>query len=620
VTVSSPSGRRAEVTTDNREPFTHTNQKGIPMSTKPANRDAQDKSILVAILGIAGVTALLWSAGWTSAHLSGHPTPPGGAIAALAAFGHIGDPSLAWHGPVGPPILYWVTTAVFLAAPCLLAWAGWQMFTGKVSSSPKQKHHDGMATRREVVAVAGERALLRRAKTLRPSLTRAHPEDVGFRLGTSHRVTCWASVEDSMLLLGPPRSGKGYQIVIPMILDAPGAVVTTSTRPDNLAVTLAYRGKKGPVAVFDPQGLAPAGEHIPSLQWSPIRGCERPQTAMLRAAALGQGGTGGVESGAFWRQQSQIVIRCLLHAAAIADKTPADLYRWSHAASGAKEAVAILGSHPTATPGWGHALDAIISADQRTRDSVWAMVANAFAPLADPAVLESVSPEPGEAFTPRSFIQQQGTLYILGTASGASATANLVAALVEDVVDTAKRLAARSAGARLDPPLGLILDEAANYPLPSLASLMSEGGGSGITTLAVLQSLSQARDTWGHEAAGAMWDSAIVKVILGGSANADDLSDISRLIGEVEFQTTSVTRGSGSEATMSTSTSMQTKPIVTPADIRLLRFGNGLLLLRSAQPIMLKLSPWTRRHDSKELQAARELFEQSMQEGAQTDA
>ena len=35
----------------------------------------------------------------------------------------------------------------------------------------------------------------------------------------------------------------------------------------------------------------------------------------------------------------------------------------------------------------------------------------------------------------------------------------------------------------------MILDEAANYPLPSLPSLMSEGGGTGITTMVVLQSL-----------------------------------------------------------------------------------------------------------------------------------
>ena len=602
----------------------HIEQKGTAMANKPTTHNAQDRAILIGVLAAAGITGLLWSAGWTSAHLSGHPTPPGGVVDAVAAFAHMGDPSAAWHGPVGPAFLYWATTLVFIGTLCVLAWATLRLFTGGFSTGgfgfngSTQKPHDGMATRREVTAAAGRRVLLHRAKILRPSLAHPQPEDVGYRIGTSHRVVCWASIEDSMLLLGPPRSDKGYQIVIPMILDAPGAVVTTSTRPDNLAVTLAHRAEKGPVAVFDPQGLAPAGEHIPSLQWSPIRGCERPQTAMLRAAALGQGGTGGVEGGAFWMQQSQSAIQYLLHAAAIGGKSPADLYRWSHSAVGAKEAVAILVSHADATPGWGHGLDAIIGMDQRTRDSIWAMVANAFGPLADPAVLAAVSPEPGEDFTPEEFLTHQGTLYLLGTASGSSATGNLVAALIEDVVDTAKRLAARSPGARLDPPLALILDEAANYPLPSLPSLMSEGGGSGITTMAVLQSLSQARDTWGREAAGTIWDAGISKIVLGGSANADDLTDISRLIGEVEYQTTSVTRGD--QSTTTTNTSTRTKPILAPSDIRRLRFGHGLLLLRSAQPIMLKLSPWTRRHDSKELQAARELFEQSMLEGAQTDA
>jgi len=39
------------------------------------------------------------------------------------------------------------------------------------------------------------------------------------------------------------RSGKGLHIVIPAILDAPDAVVTTSNRPDNLTATLRYAGK-----------------------------------------------------------------------------------------------------------------------------------------------------------------------------------------------------------------------------------------------------------------------------------------------------------------------------------------------------------------------------------------
>ncbi|WIM72840.1 type IV secretory system conjugative DNA transfer family protein [Corynebacterium suedekumii] len=92
---------------------------------------------------------------------------------------------------------------------------------------------------------------------------------MGYRLGTAHGRDVWASVEDSILLIGPPRSGKGLHIVIPWILDAPGAVVVTSTRPDNLTATLRARQRIGPTAVFDPQHLA---EGIPAgLQWSPIR-------------------------------------------------------------------------------------------------------------------------------------------------------------------------------------------------------------------------------------------------------------------------------------------------------------------------------------------------------------
>ncbi len=60
-------------------------------------------------------------------------------------------------------------------------------------------------------------------------------------------------------MLGPPRAGKGLHVVIPMIRDAPGPVLTTSTRGDNVAATLAARRARGrgPVAVFDPQALAP---------------------------------------------------------------------------------------------------------------------------------------------------------------------------------------------------------------------------------------------------------------------------------------------------------------------------------------------------------------------------
>jgi type IV secretion system protein VirD4 len=288
-------------------------------------------------------------------------------------------------------------------------------------------------------------------------------------------------------------------------------------------------------------------------------------------------------------------------------RPPAELLRWSLSALVAQDAVDILATHSDAAPAWDIALEAILASDPRQRDSTWSMVANVFAPLADPLVLEAVSPAATEAFDPAEFLQSCGTLYLLGTASGASATASLIAAFVEDVVETARHEAAVSPGARLDPPLALVLDEAANYPLPSLPSLMSEGGGTGITTMVVLQSLAQARSRWGADGAAAIWDAAIVKVILGGSGNANDLRDLSSLIGT--RQECRRNESWGPDGRRSTSMSTQEVPILDTGRLRTLPFGRGVLLLRSAPPITLDLQPWTARVDGSRLQTSRNEIE-----------
>lgn len=46
----------------------------------------------------------------------------------------------------------------------------------------------------------------------------------------------------------------------------------------------------------------------------------------------------------------------------------------------------------------------------------------------------------------------------------------------------------------------------------------SDGGGTGITAMPVLQPLAQARDKWNEHQSSAIWDASIVKVILGGAA------------------------------------------------------------------------------------------------------
>jgi type IV secretory pathway TraG/TraD family ATPase VirD4 len=463
-----------------------------------------------------------------------------------------------------------------------------------VTASATKRGASGFAQRGQVRRAAGVRSLRRNHARLRPSLSVASPNELGYRLGRSAGVDCWASVEDSIVVLGPPRAGKGLHLVIPAILDAPGAVVTTSTRPDNLSATITSRGQRGPVAVFDPEGLV-RGIGA-TTRWSPIRGCANPSVAMARARAVCTDIGSGVEEVTFWNQQCEMAVRCLLHAAALDDRPPIELYRWSISPLAAEDAADILRAHPGAALQWATALESILSADPRQRDSTWAMVANTFNALADPCVLDAVSPTGADAFDPNPFLQNRGTLYLLGTASGASATANLVAAFIEDIVDSARRLAAASPGARLDPPLGLILDEAANYPLPSLPSLMSDGGGTGVTTIVVLQSLAQARARWGQHEAAAIWDAAIVKLILGGAGNAADLRDLVALIGNRKERRTSESRGSDQHRTVSTSD--HEVSILDTAQLRTLPFVRAVLLLRSAAPILLRLRPWTRRRDA----------------------
>lgn len=549
---------------------------------------------LIVLAAVAAAAMSLRGAGTLAAWITGTEPPSGGIGTGLRVLAHPNNPGSALDAPEISAHAYWLVVTGLTLAVAGIAVAAWKCAGSiKHRAARDPRRLPGTATARDVRAVASEKSLLARASLLRPSIDRPQARDVGYRIGRSRGVDVWASVEDSILLLGPPRSGKGLHIVINSILAAPGAVVTTSTRPDNIAATIEARRERGPVAVFDPQRLA---EGIPGgLRWSPVRGCADPLTAMIRATGLASATSlsgGGVESGSFWEGKTRTALQALLHAAALDNRSPAELFGWTLAPSSAADAVAILSSHPNAAPGWSESLESLIRADPRTRDSVWMGVSLSLACLADPRVLDSVSPRPGEEFDPHDFLTNSGTLYLLSTGAGAGASWALVVALIEDLVETARQLAAGSPGSRLDPPLLLALDEIGNLsPLPSLPTLMAEGGGIGITTMPVLQSLSQARDRWGDHAANAIWDASIVKIILGGTSSSRDLQDLSALIGERDDLTDSISVGDYGSRSLQRST--RRIPVMPPETIRALPFGTALMLLRSAPPIVADLTRWT---------------------------
>ncbi|AHI20915.1 MULTISPECIES: TraM recognition domain-containing protein [Brevibacterium] len=561
---------------------------------------------IIGLIGLFAVALVLRLAGSLTALLTGSPAPEAGPAAGALVLIHPTNPGVALQAEDLNAIVYWLVAALLLstvAAAITWVWSLIRRRTQQVEKDPRRLA--GVATRQDLAQATSPKALLGRAGNLRPSLENPAPKDVGYLLGTSHGKQVWASVEDSLLLIGPPRSGKGLHVVINTILDAPGAVVTTSTRPDNLTATLRARKRIGPVAVFDPQHLA---ESLPAgLRWSPIRGCADPLTAMIRANGLAAAtglSSGGVEGGGFWEGKTRSALQALLHAAAIDARPPEELFRWTLDPSAASDAVAILTNSPQAAGGWADSLQSMIDADPRTRDSIWQGVSLSLSALADPRVLDAVSPRDGEDFDPEAFLRESGTLYLLATGAGAGASAALVAALVEDLIETARRMAARAPGARLDPPMLLALDEIANLaPLPSLPTLMAEGGGTGITTMPVLQSLAQARDKWNEHQANAIWDAAIVKLLLGGASNSKDLQDLSNLIGERDEFTDSVTLGD--HGSRSSQRSIRRVAVLPPERIRLLPFGTAVTLLRSAPPIITDLRRWPDRTDGAQLKTDR---------------
>lgn len=192
--------------------------------------------ILVAAVGL--ITAILRLAGTVAAWLSGAEQPNGGWEVGFRVLRTPSDPASALDAPSLTAWMYWLVVVLMVAAVVACVLVVWRRIgTIKHTTSHDPRRLAGVATGRDVRAVASAKALLERGRTLRPSLDRPEPSDIGYLLGRSRGHGVWASVEDSILLLGPPRSGKGLHVVINAILDAPGAVITTATRPDNIAAT-----------------------------------------------------------------------------------------------------------------------------------------------------------------------------------------------------------------------------------------------------------------------------------------------------------------------------------------------------------------------------------------------
>lgn len=501
----------------------------------------------------------------------------------------------AWLGGYG---------VVMVAAVGVAVW-GWIRYQQSDRAFIKElRNRAGVARGSEIRATVGTRAVRQRIKKIRPALSRPKAGDGALRLGISEGVPVWSSLEESVCLIGPPRSGKGLHLLIGAILDAPGPVITTSSRADNLAATFRLRERhNGPVTLFDPQGLT----GLPStLKWSPITGCEVPRVANQRATSLiSSSGLGASSTNQEWQAPAVTIMECLLHAAALDHKTVDELMRWGNNPSEAKEAVKILTEHPAAARGWNLVLQGVIDSDPKLLQSKWFGVEGAVKGLSVPEVRDAMKPATRQdTFHIDEFLEQCGTLYVVGTKTGGSSAGPFLIAMMDAITERAREIAAKRPGNRLDPPLSLILDEIANIAgaWPGLMQIMADGGGVGISSFAVFQSLAQARNEWGEQQASALFDAATVKIQLGGASNVQDLELFSRLTGTRQILRSSTSHGREWNS-RNISEQIHDTEVLKVDELRRLPFGWGLLLNRNGRPILMEMVKWPDRKDSKAIRA-----------------
>lgn len=171
--------------------------------------DELTNAALIGLVGIFGITLIVRASGSIAAFLTGSAQPEVGPAAGLAVLFNPRDPAAALDADGLNPVAYWITTMILLGG--LAATGAWvsvrlRRHTRKVETDPRRLA--GTATNHEIAQTASGKALLRRAGTLRPSLSDPAPEGVGHLIGTSKGREVWASVEDSILLVGPPAPAK----------------------------------------------------------------------------------------------------------------------------------------------------------------------------------------------------------------------------------------------------------------------------------------------------------------------------------------------------------------------------------------------------------------------------
>jgi len=526
--------------------------------------------VLIGCWGLAALGALIWVAARLASALTTGTCEPFG-TRFLADIAH-SRTSRAWpHTP---------TTAVLAIAVVLLALACLAVAVpGRAIARHRGAPGDPVAAlaRNPRIRELTRRPAARAATRLRLSLAGTDPRaiepaEAGLALGRLLRPgrrngpDVYASWEDTIVAFMAPRSGKTTAQAVPFVLSAPGAVIAPSNKADLWAATAALRANAtgGTVWLFDPQRISWQPQ---TWWWDLLRGLRTVEDAH-RLAGHFVLTVADEHRRDLWGPAAQDLLAALFLAAASSGHTLRDVAGWLNepAVPTPVELLADAGFTAMAA-----SLRGAQNGAAETRDGIYQTARTAAKAMTDPEIMTWVTPPATGSlpvFDPDGFAASRDTLYLLSKSR--SAAAPLIAALSDTAMRAAERRAERLGG-RLDPPLVVPLDEAANIcRIADLPDLYSHLGSRGITPVTILQSYEQGVTVWGEHGMAALWGAATKKIIGAGVDSPKLARDLATLVGQhdVPIRTASYGDGRASE-----SVSLRRQDILEPAAIRALPPG-----------------------------------------------
>jgi type IV secretion system protein VirD4 len=507
---------------------------------------------------------------------------------------------------------------VLMTAGAVAWWAQGRGSTGATISrwSRRRQRTDGTATFLDHYRRTSAVAMHRRVTHLRPSLAdvslvgrlRLPMTAVAVPLGKAGHRRLYASMEDNVLRVAGPRSGKTTAMAA-RIVDAPGGCVVTSTRVDLLR-TLPIRAGLGPCHVYDPAGISGHGSTI---KWSPLAGCRRPNIAQQRGYDMIP--ESGSAEGERWDSQARRVLGVLMHAAALADRPMRTVMRWMSADGAALQQVAsevdqALTRSPMADMMRLTARQYFATVD-RTRSSIVTTAMPALSWLNDPRASTVGDCDVAESMDLGDLIDRSGTLYILGRNDGT--TGPLTGALVAELIRLAE-VTAEQRGGRLDPPMTLVLDEAPKVAPGPLHQWSADCGGRGILLDVAAQSLAALEATWGPAPARMIQSNANVILVGAGCKDPGDLAHWEKLSG-TRNETVETHDPDGKLM------SRTTRPVPVISAEQIANLEKGQAIVYGAGPVTIVRTPntWARRDVRRALRRAVDLPKQTNYEDTMTD-